>query len=32
VHLQQGLSAESLRTLFAPRDFAPIAAMPALAW
>jgi HAD superfamily hydrolase (TIGR01459 family) len=32
VHLQQGLSTESLHTLFAPRDFAPIVAMPALAW
>lgn len=32
VHLQQGLSNESLHALFAPRDFAPIVAMPALAW
>jgi HAD superfamily hydrolase (TIGR01459 family) len=32
VHLQQGLTPESLHALFDPRDFAPTVAMPALAW
>ena len=32
VHLQNGLSAQTLRDLFTPRSFAPIAAMPALVW
>ncbi len=32
VHLQQGLTSVSLHALFDPRDFAPIAAMPALTW
>ncbi len=32
VHLDKGLTAESLHTLFAPRTFAPVVAMPALAW
>lgn len=32
VHLQQGLTPESLRALFAARDFAPLVAMPTLAW
>lgn len=32
VHLQQGLTPASLHALFDTRDFAPIVAMPALAW
>lgn len=32
VHLQAGLSAQTLRELFAARTFAPIAALPALSW
>lgn len=32
VHLQAGLSPQALRELFAPRTFAPIAALPALVW
>jgi HAD superfamily hydrolase (TIGR01459 family) len=32
VHVAGGLSAPALRTLFADRPFAPIAALPALAW
>jgi ribonucleotide monophosphatase NagD (HAD superfamily) len=32
VHLEAGLSEETLAALFAPRTFAPIAALPALAW
>lgn len=32
VHLSAGLSEEALRALFADRDFAPVAAMSALAW
>ena len=32
IHAPGGLSADVLRDLFAPRPFAPIAALPALAW
>ena len=32
IHAPGGLSADVLRGLFAPRPFAPIAALPALAW
>lgn len=32
VHLQQGLTPASLHALFDPRDFAPMVAMPTLAW
>ncbi len=32
VHLAHGLTPESLAQLYAPRSFAPAAAMPALAW
>ena len=32
IHAPGGLSADVLRDLFAARPFAPVAALPALAW